>query len=252
MVAEPAAQHAIALAHQSPGLRVGLHLAVVDGRTILPHNRLRPIVNANGRLSDQLIAAGFRYFFRPAARQALRAEIRAQLEAFRTTGLTLDHVDTHRHMILHPTVLSAIVDLAPEFGIGAVRLPAEPWRATRGMAIGKRMAAALRIALLAPWLGLVRFRLRRAGIRYNAEVRGLADTGAMDEPTVLRLIATLDRDVTEIFFHPATATPSPDPLPQPVSCHVAELEALCSPMVRAALDHRGAERVSFGDLGTTE
>ena len=43
---------------------------------------------------------------------------------------------------------------------------------------------------LAPWLGLMRWRLRRAGIRCNAEVRGLADTGAMDESTVLRLIDT--------------------------------------------------------------
>ena len=151
-------------------------------------------------------------------------------------------------MVLHPTVLATIVDLAPEFGIRTVRLPAEPWRATRGQSAGKRTAAAVRNACLAPWLWLVRWRLRRAGIRCNAEVRGLSDTGTMDEGTVLRLIDTIDRDVTEMFFHPATATPSAEVLPQPVSRHVAELRALCSPVVRAALERRGLERLGFGDL----
>jgi hopanoid biosynthesis associated protein HpnK len=248
MIAEAAAADAVSLARRAPSLRVGLHVVVVDGRTVLAPDRLHPIVDANGRLSDRLVAAGFRYFFRPAARRALRAEIRAQLEAFRATGLALDHVDTHRHMILHPTVLATIAELAPEFGIRAVRLPAEPWRATVGTSPTTRIAAALRVAGLAPWLALARWRLRRAGIRCNAEVRGLADTGTMDEATVLRLIGTLDRDVTEIFFHPATAAESSVPLPQSVARHVAELEALCSPNVRAALAARGVEPVGFGDL----
>ncbi len=248
MVAESAAADAVSLARRTPSLRVGLHLVVVDGRTVLAPDQLHPIVNARGRVSDRLVAAGFRYFFRPAARRALRAEIRAQLEAFRATGLRLDHVDTHRHMVLHPTVLAMIVDLAPEFGIRAVRLPAEPWRATRGTSPAKRAAAAARIICLAPWLGLMRWRLRRAGIRCNTEVRGLADTGTMDETTVLRLIDTIDRDVTEIFLHPATATASSVMLPQPVSRHVAELSALCSAGVREALDRRGVEQCGFGDL----
>jgi hopanoid biosynthesis associated protein HpnK len=248
MVAEAAAADAVSLARRTPSLRVGLHVVVVDGRTVLAPDRLRPIVDSNGRLPDRLVTAGFRYFFRPAARRALRAEVRAQLQAFEATGLPLDHVDTHRHMVLHPTVLATIVDLAPEFGIRAVRLPAEPWRATRGQSAGKRTAAAVRNACLAPWLWLVRWRLRRAGIRCNAEVRGLSDTGTMDEGTVLRLIDTIDRDVTEMFFHPATATPSSEVLPQPVLRHVAELRALCSPVVRAALERRGLERIGFGDL----
>jgi len=248
MIAEPAAADAVSLARRTPSLRVGLHIVVVDGRTVLGPDRLHPIVDAKGRLSDRLVAAGFRYFFWPAARRALRAEIRAQLEAFRATGLTLDHVDTHRHLILHPTVFATIVDLAPEFGIRAVRMPVEPWRATVGTSPTKRIAAALRVTCLAPWVALARWRLTRAGIQCNAEVRGLADTGGMNEATVLRLIGTLDRDATEIFFHPATATESAVPLPQPVGRHVAELEALCSPNVRAALAARGVNRVGFGDL----
>jgi hopanoid biosynthesis associated protein HpnK len=251
MIAEAAASDAVARARRTPGLRVGLHVVVVDGRTVLSRDQLRSIVDSSGRLSDRLVAAGFRFFFLRSGRRALRAEIRAQLEAFRATGLKLNHVDTHRHMVLHPTVLSAIIDLAPEFGVQAVRLPAEPWRATRGLPFHARAGAAVRLISFAPLLGFARWRLRRAGIRYNAEVRGLTDTGAMDEATVLRLITTVDRDLTEIFFHPATATPTAIPLPQPLSRHLAELKALCSPAVRTALELRGAELIGFGDLSAS-
>lgn len=250
MIAEDGAAEAVTLAHRLPTLCVGLHVVVVDGRTVLPRDLVRPIVDADGRLSDRLVAAGFRYFFWPSARRALRAEVRAQLEAFRATGLPLDHVDTHRHMVLHPTVAGILISLAPEFGIRTIRIPAEPWRATSGLSLGRRMGAAVRGAALAPWLALTRWRLRRAGIRSNAEVRGLEDTGRLDEATALRLIATIDRDVTEIFFHPATAAPATVPLPQPVSQHVAELEALCSGRVRAALDRAGIVRLGYRDVGS--
>jgi chitin disaccharide deacetylase len=250
MVAETAAVDAVARARRLPSLRVGLHVVVADGRTALPPDQIRSIVDANGRLSDRLVAASVGYFCRSRARRELQAEVRAQFEAFRATGLSLDHVDTHRHMILHPTVLSIILALAVEFQVKAIRLPSEPWRATRGLPFRRRAAAALRIACLAPWLALLRFRVQRAGIRINTEVRGLSDTGHMDEATVLRLISTVDRDVTEMFFHPATATESPTPLPQPVRYHVAELEALCSPRVHGALDRLGLRRISYTDLLT--
>ena len=240
MVAENGAANAIGRARRHPTLRVGLHLVVVDGRPILPPERIQSLADVSGRLPDQLFRAGVRFFFRPAARRQLRDEVRAQLESFRATGLALDHVDTHRHMVLHPTVLGAIIELASEFDIRAVRVPVEPLRATRGLPLTRRIAAAGRGVFLAPWIALVRWRLRRAGIACNSEVRGLADTGAMNEATVLRLISTLSADITGMFFHPATASFTSVPLPQSVPCHVAELDALCSAQVRTALAENGS------------
>jgi hopanoid biosynthesis associated protein HpnK len=248
MVAEPAATDAVAIAKRMPTLRVGLHVVVADGRSVLAANRIRAIVDESGRLPDHLVAAGFRFFFLPHARRALHAEVRAQFEAFRAFGLPLDHVDTHRHLILHPTVLGIILALSSEFQVQAIRLPVEPWRATRGLPLGTRLTAAVRRVGLAPWLALVRWRLQRAGIRHNAEVRGLTDTGNMNEAAALRLVGTLDRDLTEIFFHPATASAPAGTLPQSTVRHVAEFEALCSPRVRAALDRAGVVRVGYGDL----
>ena len=92
MVGGSAAEDAVERARRLPGLRVGLHLVLVEGRPVLPPAQLPDLVDADGEFSRDLVAAGFRFFFRPGARRQLAAEIRAQFEAFRATGLGLDHV----------------------------------------------------------------------------------------------------------------------------------------------------------------
>jgi hopanoid biosynthesis associated protein HpnK len=248
MVAADGAAGAIARARRVPTLRVGLHIVVVDGRPALPPAAIPGLVDATGRLRSDVPRTSLRIFFRPAVRRQLRAEIRAQFEAFRDAELPLDHVNAHHHMHLHPTVLSAILAMAPEFGVRAVRLPREPLRAARRRSLRQRLSTLARSAFLAPWLALMRWRLRRAGIRCNEYVLGLSDDGAMGEGTVLRLAKALPDGVTEFYFHPATASPSRVPLPRPAERHVAELRALCSARVRAALDAAGAVSISFGEL----
>ncbi len=246
MVAGDAAADAIARARRLPSLRVGLHVVVADGQPMLPAARIPALVDGRGRLRAHLLVAGLRFFCLPRARQQLRAEVRAQFDAFRASGLQLDHVDGHRHMHLHPTVLGAILGVAREFGVRAVRVPREPLRALRGAPIPQRFRAAASSLLLAPWLALMRWRLRRAGIASNAYVVGLSDTGAMSEDTVLRLIAHLPPGATELYFHPAVANgPDSDILPQDPERHAAELAALLSPRVRSAL-RTARERCASG------
>ena len=48
-------------------------------------------------------------FFKPSARRQLLAEVNAQFERFAATGLKLDHVNTHKHFHLHPTIAGAIL-----------------------------------------------------------------------------------------------------------------------------------------------
>src|SRR5262249_10247543 len=144
-----------------------------------------------GYLSGRLVSSGVRFFFSAAARRQLEAEIRAQFERFAATGLELDHVNSHNHMHLHPTVLGTILRVGREFGLRAMRVPWAPpllsWRLT-GRGLAPKMAAA---AGLAPWMAALRARLRRRDIRSNDLVLGLGTTGAMDEATVLRLLEML-------------------------------------------------------------
>jgi hopanoid biosynthesis associated protein HpnK len=248
MIGEAAAADAIARARRLPTLKVGLHVVVVRGQPVLPPDAIPDLIGREGRLPDKLAQAGLRFYCLPRVRQQLEAEIRAQFEAFMATGLSLDHVNTHHHMHLHPTVLRIILKIGREFGLRAVRIPYEPaLRAWRGSGDRFLSRAALNL-FLKPWIWIMVGRLRRANILSNDFIFGLYDTGRMTADRVLSLMARLPEGVSEIYFHPATGEfPGLHPLPDPAAC-VAELGALVNVDVRNALQASGVQMISFSDI----
>ena len=114
MVSAPAAEDAIERAHSLPSLRVGLHLTLVRGRPALPASDVPDLVGNDGEFPRNLVSAGLRFFFLPGIRRQLEREIRAQFEAYRATGLAMDHVIVHNHMHLHPTLLGLILKVGRE------------------------------------------------------------------------------------------------------------------------------------------
>ncbi len=248
MVGADAADDAVERARRHPGLRVGLHLVLVEGRPVLPPDRIPDLVNADGEFRGDLTAAGFRFFFRPGVRDQLEREVRAQFEAFAKTGFALDHVNAHNHMHLHPTVLGTLLRVGRDHGLDAVRLPWEPPAASARAAGGGGVQRALGAAGLAPWIGLLRSRLRRARLKCNDQVFGLADSGRMEEPLVLRQLRNLPEGVTEMYFHAATRRCPEIDRTMPEYCHEGELAALTSQRVRTAMAGLGIEPIAFGDL----
>jgi hopanoid biosynthesis associated protein HpnK len=248
MVSGGAAADAVERARRLPSLRVGLHLVLVEGRPVLPAERVPDLVDESGEFSCDFVRAGFRFFFLPAVRRQLAAEIRAQFEAFAKTGLELDHVNAHNHMHLHPTVLGSILSVGREFGLGAVRVPYEPplvsWRAAGRGLLGRAWGS----LSLRPWTALVRARVRRAGLCCNDYVFGLHDSGAMDESRVLALAERLPEGVSELYFHVATGTCAEIARHTPGYRNEAELAALVSPGVAERLAGRGVELIAFADL----
>jgi len=248
MVAEPAAADAVARARANPSLGVGLHVVVVAGRPLLPPERIPDLVGRDGLFSSELARAGVKYFFRPGIGRQLEAEIRAQFEAFRATGLRLDHVNAQCHYHLHPTVLGLILELARDYGRPPMRVPSEPfgpsWRATHENFRG-RLANAV---FLAPFLGAMKARMRAYGIAYNDQVFGFNDTGRMTQDRVLGFLENLPDGTTEMYFHAATERwPG---IARDLQAYRLEDEfaALVSPRVAEAVRATGADRIAFRDL----
>lgn len=247
MVSGAAAADAAGRARRLPGLKVGLHLVLVCGRPILPPAEVPALADANGNLPGGLLRAGVLFFFRPAVRRQLEAEIRAQFEAFRATGLRLDHVNAHNHIQLHPTVCALILKVGQDYGMSAMRVPYEPllpsWRASREGLL-RRLGAWI---LLGPWVRMMVNALRQAKLQHNDFVFGMRDTGRMSAERVLALVSRLPEGVTEICFHPAVRKSPETPWPRHYACE-EELEALTSPAVAASLKAFGIHRISFSDL----
>lgn len=252
MVGAAAAADGVERARSLPTLRVGLHLVLVEGRPVLPAKQVPGLVNASGEFTTHLVRAGFSFQFRPSVRRQLEAEIRAQFEAFRMTGLPLDHVNAHNHMHLHPLVLRLILKVGREYGLRAVRLPLEPpllsWRATRA-GLGQKLSSSL---FLSPWLALMKARLHHAGILTNDQAFGMAESGRMTADRLRTFLSVLPDGVTEIFFHPATRLCPEITRHMPNYHHVEEYRALVDPTIKEALAETGAELISFSDLSRSD
>ncbi|MBO1362053.1 hopanoid biosynthesis-associated protein HpnK [Acetobacter sacchari] len=245
MVAGPAFDDAVERARRLPDLRVGLHLVAIEGPATLPPADIPLLVAQDGQFPSDQLRLGVEYFFRPSVRRELAAEIAAQFEAFRSTGLRLDHANAHKHMHLHPTVGALLIEIGKKFGLRAVRVPLEPLEPLYAAGI---YTDTLGDAALRRWTALLRHQAREAGMITNDWCFGLAWSGHMTPSRVAALAAHLPEGVSEIYFHPATSKNTLISRLMPDYEHEAELAALCSPGFRAGLAHSCTRLIGWNDL----
>jgi hopanoid biosynthesis associated protein HpnK len=231
MVAGPAAEDAVRRARKMPNLRVGLHLVVIEGPSVLPQTAIPALVDRKRQFPADQLRLGLRYFFLPHVRRQLATEIRAQFGAFAETGLPLSHADAHKHMHLHPTVGRLMLEIGEVHGLPRVRVPAEPPAIMEACGVPTTFGARAMHA----WSSLLRGQARRAGVATNDSVFGLAWTGHFTEERVLALLKNLPPGLNELYFHPAARRDDTVAALMPTYEHEAELSALVSPRVRQAL-----------------
>lgn len=243
MVAGPAAQDAIARARRLPRLRVGLHIVLVEGRPTLPPDQAPDLVDAEGRFRTDMARLGLDIFARPSVRRQVRAEIEAQFDAYRATGLALDHVDAHKHFHLHPTVAKEIIAIGGRYGLRGLRAPREPASVLADVEAQTTRASAWSTAL---WAALLARRARRAGLQTPDAVFGLAWSGAMTAARLEGLLGHLPEGRTEIYMHPATAGGFEGHAPG--YRYADELAALLAPSVIAAARQPDVELGGYTDF----
>jgi hopanoid biosynthesis associated protein HpnK len=242
MVAGPAADDAVARARRLPSLRIGLHLVLVDGPPLLPPERIPDLVDAGARLRSDIASAGVGMFLRPSVRRQLAAEIEAQFRAFKATGLPLDHVNAHHHFHLHPTVSAQVLAIGERYGMRALRVPWE----TKRLLAGIEPRTPRSQWLEAPWVAVLRNRVRRHGLTAADRVFGLAWSGAMTEARLAGLLRQLPDGLTEIYCHPATSTAFPGAANG--YRYADELAALTAPGVKELLRATGAKSGGYADF----
>lgn len=251
MVTGAAAAEAIETARRLPALGTGLHLVLVQGRPAAPRERIGRLVRGDGHFVDAPVLGGLRYAWMSLARRGtdqLRHEITAQLDAFARSGLRPSHVDGHLNMHLHPAILPLLIELAPRYGVRAIRLPREPLgRAIRydGRHVVRRTVEGAIFAALAR---RALPRLRAAGIATADRVYGMHQTGHVDGAYLAGLLPELPAGTSEVYCHPATAPTAALARHQRGYANAMELRGLVDPAVRAAIAAAGIELVSYHAL----
>lgn len=236
MVSEPGFEEAVRLAKENPRLGVGLHLTLLMGHSALPPGKIPGLVNARGEFSNRPVGAGMNYFFKRYLRAQLRAEIRAQFERFRSTGLPLDHVNGHLHLHLHPVIFQILMDDAEALGIRRLRLTRDCLARSRRLSHGQWLYRVSHAAIY-EWLsGRARGPLRQRGIRHAEITFGLLQNARVDETYVLKLLPELPAGDSELYSHPS------------LDKFKHEFDALVSQRVKDAVKERGIELIRYQDL----
>lgn len=235
MVGGDAFEEAVALAKENPGLQVGLHLTLVQGRAVTRKEGFPSIHDREGNFSNDPVHAGMRYFFVKSFRWQLRNEIEGQIVRFRETGLPLSHVDGHLNIHMHPTVFDILRELMPKYGITTFRLSRENLRRNIALDRARLVGKAADAFIFSRLAARCRPVLDRLGIGYTAEVKGLLNSGRMTEEYLLRTLDGLGEGTTEIYFHPGCLPCAEITRRMPDYRHEEELAALTSPRVRERL-----------------
>ncbi|MGB9601710.1 MAG: hopanoid biosynthesis-associated protein HpnK [Verrucomicrobiia bacterium] len=207
MVNEETTDDAVKIARANPELAVGLHLTLLFDKPALSMDVIPDLIDPQTRrLRRTPVRSGFNYYFKRRIKSQLEAEISAQINRYKSTGLRLDHLNGHLHFTQHPVVFNIILSNARSWGITAMRLMREPLLLNLRIARGRllaRIAEAFTFACLSKWC---ENKLKSSGIKYTDRVFGLLQNRNVDSDYLINLLERLPAGVSEIYSHPSLDT----------------------------------------------
>lgn len=244
MMNMPYASESLRLAEEHPRLGVGVHLVFTSYYPVLLPEDVPSLVHGSGtfyhpeELTERLIEVDL---------DQLRAELRAQVELFLSSGRRPTHLDCHHSAYLYPPFFAVHVGLAKEFGL-PMRVPLPSLEELKEQEI-PAIAADLSPDLLLQ-VGAEDWRLlRESGVPHPDHFVGwFFGAEALTLERLLRILEQLSPGVTEMMTHPGLADEQLLRESPYATERERELELLCHPRVRDKVSELGIELVDFSAL----
>lgn len=230
-----AAREAAQLSRTLPQLGVGVHLQLHEGQPLTSSLSGTALVQPSGAFCDGFSPLVQTFFRGKLPLSAIELEWRAQIERALGFGLSLSHLDGHKHVHVLPPLADLTCRLAIAYRIPYVRTPLETPSAQ----------AAKRLFGYVPLSGLA-WAARRTVVRFGLDTAdhfvGFSRSGQMTLAALLSAVQTARPGVTEIMVHPAEETSDLAPLLSRYAFakhyrFARELSALLSPQFASALSH---------------
>ena len=235
-------------AQASPGLAVGCHIVLVDGSPLCSSSA-SSLVAVGGRFRTSLSSLALAALSGRIRPRDVEAEASAQIRKLQAAGLTLTHIDTHKHAHMFPAVAEPLLRAAVACGVRAVRNPFEPVRLSF---IKHRPALAFRfmqVRALYFFASSFRNTVTAAGMATTDGTIGIAGTGTLDLPMLAALMSNMPSGTWELVCHPGYDDPD---LAQAGTrlreSRVRELELLTSDAARRELTRSGIDLITYRDL----
>jgi predicted glycoside hydrolase/deacetylase ChbG (UPF0249 family) len=232
----PGFGEAIPLAHGAPRLGVGLHANLTVGAPIAPRAAVASLWDPATEAFYPLPRLIRRTLAGRIEPRHVAIECRAQLARIQKVGIAVTHIDSHRHVHLLPGIWRAVVAVARQAGVRAVRVPREPGVSIKPMCLG------------AAWI-VAASSDRGDDVRLVRQFRGLSLMHASDyEQSLLQLLDDLPPGATELMVHPGYADADLESWDDYAGPRERELAALRSAGVQARLARGDIALCHFGQL----
>jgi hopanoid biosynthesis associated protein HpnK len=237
-------------AKSQPSLRTGCHVVLIDGDSV--SRNLPTLANGSSRFRSSLKEFAMAAVRRQISADEIQQETEAQIRKIQSLGITLTHVDSHKHTHMFPHVLRPVLRAAKACGVRAVRNPFEPFRtwphgtviATPGLWL--RSAGVTTFRMFAADFRRV---LKEEGMLSTEGTVGIAATGKLDQKMLLRILAALPEGTWELVCHPGYSDADLKAAGTRLTAsREIELAALISGETKEALARQKIELISYAEL----
>jgi predicted glycoside hydrolase/deacetylase ChbG (UPF0249 family) len=242
---------AVYMAFAQPALAVGCHVVLVDGSPCLRPAEVPSLVDPRNPSSFRTtVGSFFADLLRGRVREEeIEAEAAAQIRRIQSSGITVSHIDSHKHVHAFPRVLAPLLRAARQCGVRCVRNPFEPWwslKATRPAGTVRRMQVHVMRTQ-----GRAFTRLTREHGMITADgSMGLLATGVLDDSVLRSLLRAMPSGTWELVCHPGYSDRALDEARTRLrASREVERSALLAVIPEAIKSDSGLALIDFHQLG---
>jgi predicted glycoside hydrolase/deacetylase ChbG (UPF0249 family) len=244
---------AVGIAKSSPELRTGCHIVLIDGEPLTCE--LATLTHGAGRFRTRLKDFASAAVRNQLSTDEIQREAEAQIRKLQVQGITVTHVDSHKHTHIFPQVLRPVLRAAKACGVFAVRNPFEPW-GSRPPGLVRRIPALWgRVAGVACFHVFERaFRrmIEEEGMRTTDGTLGIAVTGLLDQKILSAMLERLPEGTWELVSHPGYSDGDLAAAGTRLTrSREIELAALTSAETKSLIAQRGIDLISYAGLKST-
>ena len=251
MAKGPAFDEAVQFARSLPELSIGCHVVLIDGEPALPAEQI-PSLTVSHRFRDGLKSFAARALTGRISQPEICREAAAQIQKIQSSGISVSHVDTHKHTHLFPKILRPVLRAARECGVRAVRNPFGPRLPMRSSELMQRPNLWTRYAetrVLSMFARNFQSAVHEEGFATTDGTLGIEVTGTLDETLFHAIAECIPEGTWEFVCHPGYNDAELQKARTRLrESREAELRVLTLPAAREVLATKGIELISYRDL----
>ena len=251
MAIVPGFDQAVTMVESAPRLGVGCHVVLLDGASQLSPSQVHTLMGGRERTAFYRSSGTFarRIVTGAISPAQIELEAAAQIRRLQAAGISVTHLDTHKHTHILPQVLRPLLRASLTCGIRKIRNPFEPLRLSglfRQPRLWKRW---IEFQTLSAFARSFSDMAKNAGMITTDGTIGMVATGAWNQKLFQSLIESLPDGTWELVCHPGYHDSELQRLPTRLQkSRENELAILTASGTRELLERNQVGLISYRDL----